>query len=368
VVLVRQLIVEAPGSPAWAEVPEPELTSEHAALVRPIAVATCDFDHLIVAGLVPIGMPTPIGHECVAEVTAVGAAVESVSVGERVVVPFQISCGTCASCRRGRTSCCEAVPWLSCYGLGELSGSWGGAAADLVAVPYADAMLVPLPAGVDPVEAASVGCNLVDAYRCVGPQLLAAPGADVLVMSGAFANIALYATAIAVAFGSEVTFVDPSGASSAAAGRIGARVVDDPGEVAPLAYPVTVDASMDPALLQAALHATAPGGECTVSTMYVESLTPVPLMALFERCATLRTGQPHARALVPAVLELLASGRLPAGLVTEAVLPWSDAPEAFGSGTGKVVLSRAPERAALASGVGQQTGTRPERARSVDHA
>lgn len=338
---MRQLMAATPGSLNWAEAPEPVLPSDRGALVRPLAVATCDFDHLIVAGLAPTRMPTPIGHECVAEVMAVGSAVRSVDVGDVVIVPFQISCGTCAPCLGGRTSCCAAVPWLSCYGLGDLGGSWGGAVSDLLAVPYADAMLVPLPDDMDPTDAAPVGCNVVDAYRCVGPQLAADPGADVLVMSGAFANIALYATAIAVALGSSVTFVDPTGDSTDRASELGATVVADPDALTSRAYPVTVDASMDPLLLGVALEATAPGGECTASTMYIEPLTPIPLMAMFERCATLRTGQPHARALVPAVLELINSGLLSPGAVTQAVVPWHDAADAFGRGAGKVVVSRA---------------------------
>lgn len=337
---MRRLSVVGPGELAWEDVPDPVLTSPGAALVRPVAVATCDFDHLIVAGLVPTGAPTPIGHECVAEVVAVGPAVRSVGEGDVVVVPFQISCGDCIACGRGLTSCCASVPWLSCYGLGDLGGGWGGVVADLVAVPHADAMLVTLPGGVDPVDAAAVGCNVVDAYRCVGPQLGADPGADVLVASGAFENIALHATAIARSLGSSVTFVDPSGAAGAVAERLGAHVVRRLDRSIERAYPVTVDASMDPALLRDVLEATAPGGECTISTMYVDPLTEVPLMAMFERCATLRTGQPHARALVPAVLELIDSGRLAPRALIGSVVPWDDAADAFRAGRGKVVISR----------------------------
>lgn len=341
---MQALNVTGPRTLVWSEVPDPALPSEHGALVRAVAVATCDFDHLIVAGLVPTGWPTPIGHECVAEVVEVGSAVATVGIGDLVIVPFQISCGVCGACRHGRTSCCEAVPWLSCFGLGDMAGAWGGAMADLLVVPYADAMLVALPEHVDVVDAAAVGCNIVDAYRCVGPQLVAAPGAEVFVASGAFSCIALYATAIAIALGSEVTFLDPSGASAAAAAHLGASVVDDPGDVLSAAYPVTVDASMDPVLLRAALRATSPGGECTVSTMYVDELTPVPLMTMFERCATLRTGQPHARALVPAVLDLLETGRFHPGEINRAVVDWNDAPEAFAVGFGKTVVTRRPSK------------------------
>jgi len=82
-------------------------------------------------------------------------AEQGVAVGDRVVVPFQISCRTCRECRRGVTSSCGSVPLTAMCGLGPLAGlDGGGFMSDLVLVPYADAMLVPLPATVDPIAVA----------------------------------------------------------------------------------------------------------------------------------------------------------------------------------------------------------------------
>jgi len=81
------------------------------------------------------------------------AAEQGVAVGDRVLVPFQISCGTCRECRPGVTSWCGSVPLTAMCGLGPLAGlDGGGFMSDLVLVPYADAMLIPLPATVDPVD------------------------------------------------------------------------------------------------------------------------------------------------------------------------------------------------------------------------
>src|SRR5262249_34975605 len=130
----------------WRDVPAPRLESDAAALVRPLAVTTCDLDHAIVRGRVPLPGPFPLGHEFVAEVTDVGDAVESVRPGDRVVVPFQISCGRCGRCRKGLTSSCESAPVRAAYGLGPIGGlEWGGALAEVVRVPFADALLQPLP-------------------------------------------------------------------------------------------------------------------------------------------------------------------------------------------------------------------------------
>jgi hypothetical protein len=67
------------------------------------------------------------------------------------------------------TGNCRSVRPISMYGFGFAGGAWGGAFSEQVAVPYADAMLVPLPAGVDPVAVASVADTFSDAYRHIGP-------------------------------------------------------------------------------------------------------------------------------------------------------------------------------------------------------
>ncbi|HEY5700187.1 MAG TPA: alcohol dehydrogenase catalytic domain-containing protein, partial [Acidimicrobiales bacterium] len=147
---MQQLVLDGPGALHWEDVPEPELT-DGAALVRPVAVATCDIDVGVLQGVYPLEGPYPFGHEGVADVVAVADGVTSVAAGDRVVVPFQISCGSCAPCLRGRTGNCTAHPPLSTFGLGPMGGlAWGGLLADLALVPHADAMLVPLPDGIDP--------------------------------------------------------------------------------------------------------------------------------------------------------------------------------------------------------------------------
>lgn len=104
---------------------------------------------------------------------AVGDGISTIRVGDRVVVPLQISCGKCRECRRGTTGSCNSVPLMAMYGMGPPAGlDGGGFMADLVPVPYADAMLVAVPASInpsDPIAIASLSGNIPDAWRTVGP-------------------------------------------------------------------------------------------------------------------------------------------------------------------------------------------------------
>lgn len=148
---MRALRVSPGARLSWLDVPVLSPPGPLGASVHPIAVATCDLDRAVVLGRTPFLLPLHPGPESVAEVTAMGSAVTSVRVGQRVVVPFQISCGSCAPCRLGLTSNCLAVPPISMYGLGLGWRLGTGAVPTLtLSVPFADGMLVPLPDEVEP--------------------------------------------------------------------------------------------------------------------------------------------------------------------------------------------------------------------------
>jgi alcohol dehydrogenase len=344
---VRQLEITGARAVRWSDVAAPGLEGDGEALVRPLAVAMCDLDAIFLWGLFPIQEPFPLGHECVAEVIEVGDAVATVVPGDIVVVPFQISCGACAACAAGRTGNCDAVPRGSAYGMQPLGGPWGGALADVLRVPYADAMLVPLDDGVDPVAVASVADNVPDGYRAVAGPLAHAAGADVLVVGGGARSVGLYATACAKALGAgRVVYAEADAGRLERAAALGAEPVAVPaGEDGALAwpakfgrFPVTVDASGQHGGLHAALRSTAADGTCTSVAIYFEPVTPVPLLEMYTRGCTLHTGRCHARALIPEVLALIAAGRLDPALVTSAVVSFDEAEDALADPPTKLIL------------------------------
>lgn len=330
---MRQLTLVKPGRAEWSEVPEPVLTGPDDALVRPIAVATCDLDTAINAGVFPIELPYAVGHEFVAEVIDIADGVETVQPGDVVAVPFQISCGHCSACRRGQTQDCRSVPPGAMYGLGALGGDWGGALADTVRVPYADAMLLKLPSGIEPATAASMD-NLPDAWRTVAPYL-DEHVRRVLVVGRQ--SIGLYAVSMATALGADVTYVDDSAPRLAIADSLGATVVER-GQPAGT-FPVTVSTDATPEGLRFAIDSTARGGVCTDTGIFIMDVA-LPLRSMFARGITFRTGRPAARTELPAVLDLIASGKLDPSVVTATTASWEDAPAAWSDHTAKLVVTR----------------------------
>ena len=340
---MQELTFVAPGQVEWREAAAPALQGDGEALVRPLAVATCDLDAAIVRGRVPFPGPFPLGHESVGEVLAIGDRVTAVRPGDRVVVPFQPACGTCRFCARGLTANCNQVPRTSMYGIGVVGGSWGGTLADVVRVPFADAMLVPLPAGVSPAAAASAGDNIADGWRAVAPQLAAYPGGRVLVLAGGdAASIPLYATAVALALGAEgVAYHDRDARRLALAKALGAaaHVVDAwPERLG--SFPITVDASQDPDGLACALRSTEPGGHCTSTSIYFGGPVPVPMLELYMKGITFTTGRVHSRTVLPAVLDLIAAGRIDPTRVTTETAPWGEAADALLGYSTKLIVLR----------------------------
>lgn len=341
---------------AWRQAAAPPLPQPRGALVHPIAAATCDLDRTIGLGAAPFPLPLHFGHECVAEVVEVGDAVTAVRPGQRVVVPFQINCGECEPCRRGRTGNCAAVPPISMYGFGLAGGHWGGAVSDLLAVPFAEAMLVPVPDGVETAAVASAADNLADAHYRIAPHLASAGaegGAGEVLIVGALSprttfsgSVPLYIGQIALALGAaRARFADVRPFLRAEAERLGIEALDprelDPRQLSPL----TIDAGATPASLDLAIRMTAEDGLCnSVGSLHARSKIPTALM--FGRNVTVHVGRSHARDQIPAVLELVAAGKIDPAAVTTTVAALDDAPRALrehvtGEATKTVLLESA---------------------------
>lgn len=336
---MRALVVRPGGRAAWRQIPAPAPPGPLGAVVRPIAIATCDMDRPIGLGATPFPLPLCLGHECVAEVLSVGSEVEHLRPGQRAIVPFQINCGSCSACRAGRTGNCTHVPPISMYGFGIAGGLWGGAIADELAVPFADAMLVALPDGVDPEAAASIADNVSDGYRHVGPHLPRlieeGRGEEVLIVGAMSrhhkytASVSLYAGLVAGALGAtRVIFADARASVRAEAERLGFTATLPSELGGPPTAALVVDTSASPKGLRLAVKHTAPDGICS-SVGSLHANVTLPFMTMFGRNVSVHVGRTHARSVIPHVLELVETGRLRPQDVTTAVAPIDGAIDAI---------------------------------------
>lgn len=145
---MRQLTYVRPNLLEWWDVRAPRLQDDGDAIVQPLAVTRCDLDLYIANGAANFPGPFAIGHEAAGVVAEVGDSVARIKPGDQVIVPFQISCGKCDRCRRGRTNACTSVPFRASYGLKPVCGvEFGGALSDFLRVPFADHMLIHHPQG-----------------------------------------------------------------------------------------------------------------------------------------------------------------------------------------------------------------------------
>ncbi len=157
----------SPHKLEWHDAPSPVLRSAYDAIVRPVASTTCDLDVMIIRGQTPFQGPFDIGHECIAEVVEMGDGARRFFPGQLVIVSWHISCGSCHRCVRGLPNTCAHHPRGAMFGM-SVGGEWGGLFSDRVRVPFANASLLPLPAGLDPTHLASLSDNIPFGYdsRC----------------------------------------------------------------------------------------------------------------------------------------------------------------------------------------------------------
>jgi threonine dehydrogenase-like Zn-dependent dehydrogenase len=133
-------------------VPDPTIINPHDAIVKITSTAICGSDLHLFDGYIPTMQKGDIlGHEFMGEVVEVGRDVKTLRPGDRVVVPFTISCGNCFYCQRGLWSLCDNSnpnAWMAeklygyspcgIYGYSHLVGGYAGGQAEYARVPFAD--------------------------------------------------------------------------------------------------------------------------------------------------------------------------------------------------------------------------------------
>ncbi|PSR09867.1 MAG: alcohol dehydrogenase [Bacteroidetes bacterium] len=196
-------------------VPDPSPTPQ-GVVVEVKATGLCRSDwHGWMGHDADITLPHVPGHELAGVVVAVGSGVQQWKMGDRVTVPFVGGCGHCAECRAGDQQVCpnQFQPGFT---------HWGSF-ADYVAIDYADTNLVRLPAAIDDVTAASLGCRFATSFRAVVDQGRVRGGEWVAVHG--CGGVGLSAIMIAKACGAQVIAIDIKAEALALARQVGADFV-----------------------------------------------------------------------------------------------------------------------------------------------
>jgi threonine dehydrogenase-like Zn-dependent dehydrogenase len=376
-------------------VPDPTIQEPTDVIVEITSSGICGSDlHLIevMAPFMTVG--DVMGHEPMGIVREVGSEVTAVKPGDRVVVPFNISCGTCWMCGQGLQSQCETTQnrdqgfGASLFGYTKLYGQVPGGQAEYLRVPFGNTLPIKVPDGPSDDRFVYLSDVLPTAWQAV--QYAGIPsGGSVLVLG--LGPIGDMATRIARHLGAEQVFgsdVVPErlerarsrgvevlatteqkdvveAVRDATDGRGPDAVIDAVGmeahgsplaALAQKATAVVPDVIMERvmqvagidrlAALSTAIEAVRRGGTISLSGVYGGATDPLPLMRMFDKQIQFRMGQANVLRWVPDILPLL-TDEDPLGVDTFAThhVPLEEAPEAYMNfrekkeGTVKVLLN-----------------------------
>lgn len=210
---MRAVVIDQPrGRAEVRSVPIPPV-AEDGVLVEVKATGMCRSDWHAWAGHEEIVFPHVPGHELAGIVVETGSAVQKITVGDRVTVPFVCGCGRCQWCRSGQAQVCpdQQQPGFT---------HWGSF-AEYVALHAADSNVVPIPDEIDFATAASLGCRFATAYRALVGRAGVREGEWVSVIGAG--GVGLSAVMIARAVGAQVIAVDRNPEALKVAQRLGAK-------------------------------------------------------------------------------------------------------------------------------------------------
>lgn len=186
---MRAMTYRGPYRIRVEEKPDPRIEHPNDAIVRVERAAICGSDLHLYHGMMPdTRVGHTFGHEFIGVVEQIGSSVETLSVGDRVMVPFNIFCGTCWFCARGLFANCHnvnpnATAVGGIYGYSHTTGGYDGGQAERVRVPFADVGPQVIPDWLDDDDALLMTDALSTGY--FGAQLASIREGDTVVVLGA---------------------------------------------------------------------------------------------------------------------------------------------------------------------------------------
>jgi threonine dehydrogenase-like Zn-dependent dehydrogenase len=344
-------------------VPDPWIINPKDAILRVTKTAICGSDLHLYDGYIPTMRRGDIlGHEFMGEVVEVGPAVQSLEIGDRVVVPFAIACGKCWYCRREEWSLCDntnpnarvaetlyGYSGAGLFGYSHMMGGYAGGQAEYVRVPFADVgpLKVPphlpdekvlflgdiFPTGYMAAENCSIRNGDVVAVWGCGPVGLFAIQSALLLGAGRIVAIDRFSERLQMAIDVGATEVldyekdDLFDALRDITGGMGPDACID--AVGMEAHGRGLSGYYDrvkqtlmletdrPSALRDAIHACRKGGTVSIPGVYGGYLDKVPMGAAFAKGLTLKMGQTHVHRYLRPLLERIDKGEIdPSAIIT----------------------------------------------------
>ncbi len=357
------------------EVPEPELVNPHDAIIEVTATAICGSDLHLYDGYVPTMREGDVlGHEPMGEVVDVGSGVETLQEGDRVVVPFTISCGSCWFCEEGLYSLCDnsnpnaeiaremmGQSPAGLFGYSHMLGGYAGGQAEYLRVPYADVGPVKIesdlpdeqvlflsdifPTGYMAAENAEIeeddtvavwGCGPVGQFAIQSAWMLGA--GRVIAIDRVPDRLQMareHGEAETVHFEEDNVYDQLMGMTG---GRGPDRCIDAVGTeahgtgVMGVADKVKQQAKLEadrPHVLRQAIRCCRKGGTLSVPGVYLGHADNVPVGPLMNKALTVKTGQTHVQRYLDPLLQRIEDGDIDPSFVITHQEPLEKGPEMY---------------------------------------
>lgn len=352
------------------EVDDPKILNPGDAIVRITSTAICGSDLHLYDGYVPTMEKGDIlGHEFMGEVVEVGPNVRRLAVGDRVVVPFTISCGGCAHCARQQWSLCDNTnpnAWMAekllgysaaaLYGYSHMMGGYAGGQAQYARVPYADHGPIKIendlpdekvlflsdifPTGYMAAENCDIrpgetvvavwGCGPVGQFAIRSALLLGAAKVYAIDREPERLRMAEEAGAIPMQDGDDVL----EELREHTAGRGPDAAIDAVGMEAHGSIYDDVKQSLKmetdrPYALRQSMRAVRKGGVLSIPGVYAGFLDKIPFGAIFNKGVTLKMGQTHVQRYMQPLLKLIEDGKIDPSFVITHRVPLTHAPDMY---------------------------------------
>jgi threonine dehydrogenase-like Zn-dependent dehydrogenase len=366
-----------PNSVEVQDVPDPTILNGRDAIIKVTSTAICGSDLHLLDGYVPTMQKGDVmGHEPMGEVVEVGPGVDpaKLRVGDRVVVPFPISCGACAACQAGLYSCCEnsnpnagiaekmfGHPVAGIFGYSHLTGGFAGGQAEYLRVPFADVGPLVIESDLPDEQVLFLSDILPTGY--MGAEMCDIQAGDIVAVWGA-GPVGQFAMDSAQLLGAEqVIAIDNQGYRLDLAAAQGYTTVNfDDVDVRPALQELTGGRGPDkcidavgleashgaahlhlydrvkqavrsetdrPHALRQAILSCRSGGIVSVIGVYGGFVDKFPAGAWMNRSITLRTGQCHVHRYLRPLLERIENGDLNPTRVITHRLPLTEAPHGY---------------------------------------